>query len=136
MAGKKLVFVAVLLCIGMRCEARCTAGECPLQGWVKFGSNSCIKMYPTLMKNWAEAEAICRVIGRGSHLVRINSDEESLAIKRELDSLGLQTRYLWIGLNDIEQELNRTWVGHKYEQNMYQSIDSWFQEISLSWTWG
>ena len=84
-------------------------------------------MYPTLMKNWAEAEAICRVIGRGSHLVRINSDEESLAIKRELDSLGLQTRYLWIGLNDIEQELNRTWVGHKYEQNMYQSIDSWFQ---------
>ncbi|XP_045572396.1 C-type lectin domain family 4 member A isoform X3 [Salmo salar] len=66
---------------------------CP-EGWKKFGFNSCYYLSAE-KKPWEYAEQDC--LGRGAHLVIINSEEEQkfLNALRTISWIGLNERETW-----------------------------------------
>ncbi|XP_038842304.1 CD209 antigen-like protein A [Salvelinus namaycush] len=94
-----------LIIVGRRTVLRYTIDKltlvlmCP-KGWKKFGSSSCYYLSAE-KKPWEYAEQDC--LGRGTHLVIINSDEEQKFLT------ALRT-ISWIGLTERETKGTWKWV--------------------------
>ncbi|XP_031558561.1 fibropellin-3-like [Actinia tenebrosa] len=85
---------------GVRCETKVCKPE-----WTEL-HGKCYKVFPVAMK-WNDAVSTCKA--QGSHLTSVTSLEETNFLITLVKN-AITDKFVWIGLNDIDQEGKYTWV--------------------------